>query len=75
MLLADITNLTAKTMAQNGIGIGTAIVVVCSWDRNRSILLAVCAGALSWLFVLYFALCERPEQRRWIGEGVARRAE
>ena len=42
--------------AQTGIGLGAAIAVVCSWDRNRSILWAILAGFLSWIYVIYFAL-------------------
>ena len=42
--------------AQSGIGLGSAVAVVCSWDRNRSILWATIAGLLSWFYVIYFAL-------------------
>ena len=52
MLFADITGQAAQT----GIGLGSAIAVVCSWDRNRSILLAIVAGFLSWIYVIYFAI-------------------
>lgn len=41
---------------RSGIGLGTVIAVVCSWDRNRSILWAILAGILSWLYVIYYAL-------------------
>jgi hypothetical protein len=65
MLLAEITQVTqVQTVAQNGIGIGSAIAVVCSWHRNRSILFAALAGLFSWLYVLYFALTRRPDERR-----------
>lgn len=62
MLLAEIT--PVQTVAQNGIGIGSAIAIVCSWHRNRSIFLALVAGIFSWLYVLYFALTRRPDERR-----------
>lgn len=52
MLFADITN----QVTQSGIGLGAAIAVVCSWDRNRSIFWAIVAGVLSWIYVIYFAL-------------------
>ena len=52
-----------ETITQNGIGIGSAIAIVCSWQRNRSIFWAIVAGILSWLYVLYFALTRRPEER------------
>ena len=32
---------TGTTVVQNGIGIGAAIAIVCSWERNRSILWAI----------------------------------
>ncbi len=41
---------------QTGIGLGSAVAVVCSWDRNRSILWAILAGIFSWFYVIYFAL-------------------
>jgi hypothetical protein len=43
-------------VTQTVIGLGSVIAVVCSWDRNRSILWAIWAGILSWFYVLYFAL-------------------
>lgn len=49
-LLADID------VDQTGIGLGSAIAVVCSWERNRSILWAILAGILTWFYVIYFAL-------------------
>ena len=42
--------------ARSGISLGAAIAVVCSWQRNRSILWAILAGIFSWLYVIYFAL-------------------
>jgi len=52
------------TVAQTGIGIGSAIAIVCSWQRNRSILWAILAGILSWLYVIYFAATRRPDERK-----------
>ena len=40
----------------NGLGFGSALVIVCSWQRNRSILWAILAGIISWFYVIYFAL-------------------
>jgi hypothetical protein len=56
MLIAEITAQATHTVTQSGIGLGTAIAVVCSWDRNRSILWAIVAGFFSWFYVIYFAL-------------------
>lgn len=47
-----------------GIGLGTVIAVVCSWQRNRSILWAILAGIFSWFYVVYFALTRRPDERK-----------
>jgi fucose permease len=63
MLLAHITNHTGQVI-QNGIGIGCVIAVVCSWQRNRSILWAILAGILSWFYVLYFALTRTPDETK-----------
>ena len=46
----------------NGIGLGAAIAVVCSWERNRSILWAILAGIFSWFYVIYFALTRRIDE-------------
>jgi len=62
MLLAEITVATTQNVTQSGIGIGAAVAVVCSWQRNRSIILAVIAGVLSWFYVIYFALTRRPDE-------------
>jgi len=51
-------------VTQNGIGIGSAIAIVCSWQRNRSILWAILAGILSWFYVIYFALSRKPEENK-----------
>ena len=63
MLLAHITNQTNQAV-QSGIGLGSVIAVVCSWQRNRSILWAILAGILSWLYVIYFAISRTPEERK-----------
>ncbi|MGC9942194.1 MAG: hypothetical protein ABSE48_10185 [Verrucomicrobiota bacterium] len=63
IILAQITNQT-QTVAQTGIGLGSAIAVVCSWQRNRSILWAILSGILSWFYVLYFAITRRPDEKR-----------
>jgi hypothetical protein len=40
------------------------LAVTLSWARNRSILWAILAGILSWIYVIYFALTRQPEERR-----------
>jgi ABC-type Fe3+-siderophore transport system permease subunit len=60
MLLAATEPVTVVT--QSGISLGAAIAVVCSWQRNRSILLAAIAGFFSWFYVIYFAITRRPDE-------------
>lgn len=60
MLLAQVSQ--TGNVAQSGIGLGAAIAVVCSWQRNRSILWAIVAGILSWIYVIYFALTRTPDE-------------
>jgi hypothetical protein len=60
MLIAEIIAEPNYVAVQSGIGLGSVIAVVCSWDRNRSILWAILAGILSWFYVIYFALTRRP---------------
>jgi hypothetical protein len=39
-----------------GYGLGMALAVVLSWERNGSILWCIGHGVLSWGYVVYFAL-------------------
>jgi len=64
MILAQIANQTAQTVTQTGIGLGSAIAVVCSWQRNRSILWAILAGFFSWIYVIYFAITREPGETK-----------
>jgi hypothetical protein len=58
MMLAEMSH----TAAQSGIGLGSAVAVVLSWHRNRSILMMVIHGVLSWLYVIYFATTRQPNE-------------
>jgi hypothetical protein len=64
MIIAQIANQTTNVAAQTGIGLGSAIAVVCSWQRNRSILWAILAGIFSWLYVIYFALTRKADEAK-----------
>lgn len=57
-------SLDPQSVASVGIGLGTVIAVVCSWERNRSILWAIVAGWLSWFYVIWFALTRRADETR-----------
>lgn len=52
-----------NTAIRNGIGLGSVLAIVVSWERNKSVLLAVLHGIFSWLYVLYFVLTRKPEER------------
>jgi len=58
MLVAQIAN-EAQAITQTGTGLGSVFAIVCSWHRNHSILWAIVAGLLSWIYVIYFALTRR----------------
>jgi hypothetical protein len=60
MLLAEVE--VVERVVQSGVGLGSVIAVVCSWERNRSIIFAIVSGLLSWLYVIYFALSRRPQE-------------
>jgi len=52
------------SVVQSGVGLGAVLAVVCSWERNRSVLLAAVAGLFNWFYVIYFVLTRRPGERR-----------
>lgn len=47
-----------------GIGLGTALAVVLSWERNKSVLFAILHGIFSWLYVIYFVMTRKPEEKK-----------
>ena len=64
ILLAQISLQTGQAAAESGIGLGSVIAVVCSWQRNRSILWAILAGILSWIYVIYFAITRAADETK-----------
>lgn len=52
-----------STVIRSGIGLGSVLAVVVSWERNKSVLLAFIHGIFSWLYVFYFLLTRTPEER------------
>lgn len=64
MLIAQIANQTTQTVTETGFGLGSVIAVVCSWQRNRSILWAILAGVFSWFYVIYFAASRRADETK-----------
>ncbi|RLJ64271.1 hypothetical protein CLV86_1387 [Lacinutrix venerupis] len=50
-----------NTIIKNGVGLGSVIAVVTSWERNKSILFAIIHGLFSWLYVIYYAITRKEE--------------
>lgn len=46
------------------ITLGAVLAVVCSWERNKSILWAILASIFSWFYVIYFAVTRRETERK-----------
>ena len=63
MLIAEVGD-TTKVVVQSGVGLGSVLAVVCSWQRNRSIFWAFLAGIISWIYVIYFALTRAPDETK-----------
>jgi hypothetical protein len=53
-----------NTAISGGIGLGSVLAVVVSWERNKSVLFAFLHGIFSWLYVLYFVLTRKPEETK-----------
>lgn len=64
MLFAQISETTQTITTTAGLTMGSALAIVCSWQRNRSILWAIVASILSWVYVIYFALTRRPDETK-----------
>lgn len=47
---------TSSTAASSGIGLGSAIAVVLSFDHNHSIFWMIFHGICSWVYVIYAAV-------------------
>ncbi len=45
-----------KRIAVKGLSFGSALAIVISWSLNKSILLAIVHGILSWIYVIYYAI-------------------
>lgn len=50
--------MSGKRSSSAGIGIGTIIAVLLSWEANHSILWCIIHGLLSWFYVIYYLLCK-----------------
>ncbi len=51
-----VRGLFVHSIFKNGMGLGSLIAVLVSWERNKSILWAVLHAIFGWVYVIYFAL-------------------
>lgn len=52
----DFWNVANSTGFRSGIGVGSAIAIVASWSRNKSVLWAILHAILGWLYVTYYVI-------------------
>jgi hypothetical protein len=45
-----------REVVKSGVGFGSALAITISWSVNKSLLWAIIHGALSWIYVVYYAL-------------------
>ena len=59
----EMGGMMAKILAngtiKNGIGLGSLLAVLTSWERNKSILWAIIHAAFGWGYVIYSALTRK----------------
>ncbi len=49
-------NKLPMSVARQGLSMGMALAMICSWHINESVAWAFVHGILSWLYVLYYAI-------------------
>ncbi len=55
----ETATISTQTITQTGIGLGSVLAIVTSWDRNKSILWAIIHAIFGWFYVIYFALTRK----------------
>ncbi len=45
-----------QNWTSGGIGIGSVLAIVLSWQRNQSVIWAILHAFLGWIYVFYFLL-------------------
>lgn len=43
-------------VVEQGLSMGAALAMICSFSVNKSILWAIVHGVCSWIYVIYFAI-------------------
>ena len=64
MFLSLITTQNNHVVVQSGIELGSVLAMLCSWQRNRSILWAILAAFFSWIYVIYFAVTRSQDETK-----------
>ncbi len=53
-----------NTVIRSGVTLGSVLAIVLSWERNKSVLLAFIHGIFSFLYIIYFLITRKPEERK-----------
>jgi hypothetical protein len=48
--------MSATTVGASGLGMGSALAMIMSWELYHSILWVILHGVCSWLYVIYYAI-------------------
>lgn len=54
-----LANIFSSGAFKNGIGLGSILAVLTSWERNKSILWAILHAIFGWAYVIYFVLTRK----------------
>ncbi len=61
---SETTTEVSRSVITNGIGLGSVIAAITSWERNRSVLWMIIHGIFSWFYVIYFVLTRKKSERK-----------
>ena len=48
-----------RAVVKQGVSFGSALAIAISWSVNKSLFWAIVHGALSWIYVVYYALTRK----------------
>lgn len=51
-----------KSVIKNGIGFGSVLAMIISWDRSKSVIKALLHGLLGWVYIFYFVVVRYGEE-------------
>ncbi len=55
---------TRTEVITSGVSLGAIVAGITSWERNRSVLLLVIHSIFSWLYVIYFLITRKDNERK-----------